>query len=180
MDIEKLIETLRQHGVSCVRAYGKYCSICDEAATALSTLQAEIKRLYKIVCSIPTTPDSGRTVSQYDKEMSICAYLDDLEAENEKLRAELEQMAACVYYKAGGLCRYGGDDPANICVLGPCPNERTVQEVLAELEQVKRENDALWTYIEIVDREYRRYMDRGYIDRLDELKRTWRRGQKEN
>lgn len=50
----------------------------------------------------------------------------------------------------------------------------------AELEQVKRENDALWIYIEIVDREYQRYMDRGYIDRLDELKRTWRRGQKED
>ena len=45
MDIEKLIETLRQHGVSCVRAYGRYCSICDEAATALSTLQAENKKL---------------------------------------------------------------------------------------------------------------------------------------
>ena len=45
MDIEKLIETLRQHGVSCVRAYGKYCSICDEAATALSTLQAENEKL---------------------------------------------------------------------------------------------------------------------------------------
>lgn len=94
MDIEKLIETLRQHGVSCVRAYGRYCSICDEAATVLSTLQAENKRLNKIVCSIPTTPDSGRTVSQYDKEMSMCAYLDDLEAENEKLRAELEQVKA--------------------------------------------------------------------------------------
>ena len=45
-----------------------------------------------------------------------------------------------------------------------------------ELEQVKRENDALWIYIEIVDREYRRYMDRGYIDRLDELKKVWKNG----
>ena len=45
MDIEKLIKTLRQHGVSCVRAYGKYCSICDEAATALFTLQGENKQL---------------------------------------------------------------------------------------------------------------------------------------
>lgn len=92
MNYDKLTKTLRQHGVSCVRAHGRYCSICDEAATALSTLQAENKRLNKIVCSIPTTPDSGRTVSQYDKEMSMCAYLDDLEAENEKLRAELEQV----------------------------------------------------------------------------------------
>lgn len=142
MDIEKLIETLRQHGVSCVRAYGRYCSICDEAATALSTLQAENKRLNKIVCSIPTTPDSGRTVSQYDKEMSMCAYLDDLEAENEKLRAELEQVAACVYYKPGGLCRYDGDDPANVCVLGPCPHERTAEEVLADLARMTAERDA--------------------------------------
>ena len=55
------------------------------------------------------------------------------------------------------------------------------EKMRAELEQMKRENNALWTYIEIVDREYRRYMDRGYIDRLDELRRTWRRGpQKEN
>ena len=45
MDIEKLIDTLKQHGVSCVRSYGKYCSICDEAATSLSTLQAEKEEL---------------------------------------------------------------------------------------------------------------------------------------
>ena len=55
-----------------------------------------------------------------------------------------------------------------------------VPELRSELEQVKRENDALWTYIEIVDREYRRYMDRGYIDRLDELRKTWKCGQKED
>ena len=54
------------------------------------------------------------------------------------------------------------------------------EKLRAELEQVKRENNALWTYIEIVDGEYRRYMDRGYIDRLDELRRTWKRGQKED
>ena len=69
---------------------------------------------------------------------------DKLQAENEKLRAErvkLEQMAACVYYKQGGLCRYGDEDPANVCVFGPCPHQRSAQEVLAELEQVKRERD---------------------------------------
>ena len=69
---------------------------------------------------------------------------DKLQAENEKLRAErveLEQMAACVYYKQGGLCRYGEEDPANVCVFGPCPHQRSAQEVLAELEQVKRERD---------------------------------------
>ena len=45
MDIEKLIERLRQHEVAYVRAYGRYCSICDEVITALSTLQAENEKL---------------------------------------------------------------------------------------------------------------------------------------
>ena len=45
MNYDKLTKTLRQHGVSCVRAHGRYCSICDEAATALSTLQAENEKL---------------------------------------------------------------------------------------------------------------------------------------
>ena len=54
------------------------------------------------------------------------------------------------------------------------------EKLRAELERVTLENNALWTYIEIVDREYRRYMDRGYIDRLDELKKVWKRGQKED
>ena len=54
------------------------------------------------------------------------------------------------------------------------------EKLRAELGRVKRENDALWTYIEIVDREYRRYMDMGYIDRLDELRKTWKCGQKED
>ena len=105
MDIEKLIHCLQccsrvdAHNIGCDDCGLEYCGpecqqLCGTAATALSTLQAENKRLNKIVCSIPTTPDSGRTVSQYDKEMSMCAYLDDLEAENEKLRAELEQVKA--------------------------------------------------------------------------------------
>ena len=45
MNYDKLTKTLRQHGVSCVRAHGRYCSICDEASTALSTLQAENEKL---------------------------------------------------------------------------------------------------------------------------------------
>ena len=96
MDIEKLIEQLSARGLSNGSSLGYHSGLFDEAATALSTLQAENKRLNKIVCSIPTTPDSGRTVSQYDKEMSMCAYLDDLEAENEKLRAELEKVKAAL------------------------------------------------------------------------------------
>ena len=95
MDYDKLIEQLKKSAdFEDYPVVASFAAIIEkkylrEAATALSTLQAENKRLNKIVCSIPTTPDSGRTVSQYDKEMSMCAYLDDLEAETEKLRAEL-------------------------------------------------------------------------------------------
>lgn len=45
MDIDKLIDTLKQYRVSCVRSSGRYCGICDDAATALSTLQAENEKL---------------------------------------------------------------------------------------------------------------------------------------
>ena len=69
--------------------------------------------------------------------------IETLRAENEKLRAELEQIPSCIYYKQGGLCRYGGDDPANVCVLGPCDHDVSVQDVLTELEQVKAERDAI-------------------------------------
>ena len=105
MDIEKLIERLKE-----CSTYGFKQEICGEAATALSTLQIELKAMRGAANSY--------------------------KAENARLRAELEQ--------------------------------------------VKRENNALWTYIEIVDREYRRYMDRGYIDRLDELKKVWKHGQEED
>lgn len=88
--ISRIAGTNETHALTYIREAADRGEI--QAATALSTLQAENKRLNKIVCSIPTTPDSGRTVSQYDKEISMCAYLDDLEAENEKLRAELEQV----------------------------------------------------------------------------------------
>ena len=131
MDIEKLIETLRQHGVSCVRAYGRYCSICDDAATALSTLQAENSQLRE-------SRDHWKRLAH-----ELSEGVNGKDAEHERLQAKNEKLRG-------------------------------------ELEQVKRENNALWTYIEIIDREYRRYMDRGYIDRLDELKKVWKRGQKED
>ena len=89
MDIENLLKELKRAERYCLNDYSR---MAGQAATALSTLQAENKRLNKIVCSIPTTPDSGRTVSQYDKEMSMCAYLDDLEAENTQLKEKLEAL----------------------------------------------------------------------------------------
>ena len=96
MDYNKLIERLYQHdkdyGEGRTQDFFRVCLDCKDAATALSMLRAENKRLNKIVCAISTTPDSGRTISQYDKEMSMCAYLDDLEAKNEKLREKLEQV----------------------------------------------------------------------------------------
>ena len=97
--------------------------------------------------------------------MEAATALSTLRVENEKLRAEsiMHHNAADNYWHE----------------LNEYRQERN--EALAELEQVTLENNALWTYIKIVDREYRRYMDRGYIDRLDELRRTWKSGsQKED
>ena len=112
MDIEKLIDTLKQHGVSCVRSYGKYCSICDEAATALSTLWDENKRLKNKLSELAHLPfdepgigeltrlmaenEKLREELEYEKEHANAYYEEcgQWEAENEKLRAELEQVKA--------------------------------------------------------------------------------------
>ena len=72
MDIEKLIETLRQHGVSCVRAHGRYCSICDEAATALSTLQAENEKLRAELEQVKAEKDAA--VESIPHECKTCVY----------------------------------------------------------------------------------------------------------
>ena len=141
MDIEKLIEQLKYYGTTYAIGdnLGKEIDGSDElmlnAATALSTLQAENEKLRETVDKYAT---AARAIALHLKP--FC---------DESL--PYDEMIADAARKASD-----------------------------ELEQVKRGNDALWTYIEIVDREYRRYMDRGYIDRLDELKRTWRRGQKED
>ena len=106
----------------------------------------KLKRCLKC-CADDNSKACNKCKLEYGEEecQNLCGYaataLSTLQAENEKLRAErvkLEQMAACVYYKQGGLCRYGEEDPANVCVFGPCPHQRSAQEVLAELEQVKR------------------------------------------
>lgn len=96
MDIEKLIERF-EYDAKDWAGDPHIKKDLTEAATALSTLQIENQALRNSA--------------------------NGFKAENEKLRAEVERMAACVHYKPGGLCGYGGDDPANVCVLGPYPHE---------------------------------------------------------
>ena len=75
MEIEKLIERLKE-----CSTYGFKQEICGDAATALSTLQAENAQL--------------RADLEYEREHANAYYEEcgQWEAENEKLRAELEQV----------------------------------------------------------------------------------------
>ena len=76
MDIEKLIEQLNARGLSNGSSLGYHCGLYDEAATALSTLQAENAQL--------------RAELEYEREHAN-AYHEECgqwEAENEKLLAE--------------------------------------------------------------------------------------------
>lgn len=86
MDIEKLIRRLRndadayRNGKTLGRAFADQEDVLDNAATALSTLQAENERLRKEL--------------EYEREHAN-AYHEECgqwEAENEKLRAELERV----------------------------------------------------------------------------------------
>ena len=99
MDIEKLIEQLKGISNGLVEdEFPKCANAVRQAATALSTLQAENKRRNSLL------GESGQDLWSKENQRA-----DRLEAENEKLRAELEQVkrerdAAVEYLR--GQCRY--------------------------------------------------------------------------
>ena len=74
-------------------------------------------------------------VCQKDLRQEVITEFSTLQAENEKLRAEVNRLeyerdCPCIYFKAGGLCRYGGNESeANICVMGHCGVETTAEDV---------------------------------------------------
>ena len=78
MDIEKLIVSLRSPSWQDLE--DPDATLLDDAATALSTLQAENERLKSLL------GESGQDLWSKENQRA-----DRLEAENEKLRAELEQ-----------------------------------------------------------------------------------------
>ena len=80
MEIEKLIEQLRTESLYADKASLEIMDLCMDAATALSTLQAENAQL--------------RAELEYEREHANAYYEEcgQWEAENEKLRAELEQV----------------------------------------------------------------------------------------
>ena len=85
MNYDKLIETLRQHGVSCVRSHGRYCSICDEAATALSTLQTENEKLRNEVERQRRSADDRKHLYENAERayMKVVAELEQVKAERD-------------------------------------------------------------------------------------------------
>ena len=120
MDIDKLIETLRQHVVLCVRAYGRYCSIFDEVITALSTLQAENEKL--------RSEAEGMRSNWYKSVEKI-----------QKLRAELERVkagrdAAIEYLReiewCAGCKHFGGLDRCKKWAMGQCTEKHDLYEFI--------------------------------------------------
>ena len=80
MDIEKLIEQVNARGLGNGTSLGYHSGLFDEAATALSTLQAENALL--------------RADLEYEREHAN-AYHEECgqwEAENEKLRSDLRRL----------------------------------------------------------------------------------------
>ena len=98
MNYDKLIETLRQHGVSCVRAHGRYCSICDEATTALSTLQAENEKLRSEVERQRRSADDRKHLYENAERayMKVVAELERVTAERDAVIKELNGVSSLV------------------------------------------------------------------------------------
>ena len=113
MDIEKLIETLRQHGVSCVRAYGKYCSICDEAATALSTLQAENEKLRADVVRFNDMLASYQNVIVPELRVElekVKRCIEIVENQRDQMKRERDAAIDCIYKIEDALDRGNDND----------------------------------------------------------------------
>ena len=93
MDIEKLIERLKiEAGTFEPNSFAQ--NMLMDAATALSTLWAENKRLKSLL------GESGQDLWNKENQRA-----DRLEAENEKLRAELEQKSKLIAQQAAELER---------------------------------------------------------------------------
>ena len=123
MDYDKLIERLRTDSLYADKASLEIMDLCMDAATALSTLQAKNEKL-------------RAELDWKDKVVELA------QRTVQEAGAEINLLAHCVYYKRGGLCRYGGDDPSNVCVFGPCPHEKSSEDVLVDLARVAAERDA--------------------------------------
>ena len=119
MDIEKLIERLRTESLYKDKATLEIMDLCMDAATTLSTIQAENKRLKSLLS------ESGQDLWSKENQRADC-----LEAQNEKLRAEsiMHHNAADNYWHE----------------LNEYRQERN--EALAELEQVKHQRDSYRMY----------------------------------
>ena len=118
MDIEKLIEQLNARGLSNGSSLGYHCGLYDEAATALSTLQAENEKL--------RAEADGMRSNWYKAVEGI-----------KKLRAELEQVkagrdAAIEYLReiewCAGCKHFGGLDGCKKWAMGQCTEKHDLYE----------------------------------------------------
>ena len=135
MDIEKLIEQLSARGLSNGSSLGYHSGLFDEAATALSTLQAENESLKEKLYD-------GEGVNLVDYWMQQAKIEENghrnCQAENEKLRAELERVKKKNKYSAHDValilsdafgdscaCNFNGNDewlPEKCELLDTCPD----------------------------------------------------------
>ena len=124
MDIEKLIERLKgkdfERDYDCTPFECGVFGLLEQALTALSTLQAENERLH-------------------DLWSDASIRLEDELAENEKLRAELEQVkrerdAAIEYLReiewCAGCKHFGGLDGCKKWAMGQCTEKHDLYEFI--------------------------------------------------
>lgn len=187
MDIEKLIEQLKWWAKECDRT-NKGCQarrILQDAATALSTLQAENKAMQKqlnefseflcrmtggLLSKTNYTAQVMATIAE-DYQQKACREC-NLQTENEKLRAELEQVVQ--KYETAVKLQVKMTEISN--------------RQMAELEQVKRALAMMWFSYVNSDKEMPHSYETEALDEAERILGPWdecmpkylRRGQKED
>lgn len=144
MDYEKLIERLNNH-LQSLTAYSdpELAHTLGDAATFLSALQAENKRLKSLL------GESGQDLWSKENQRADC-----LEAQNEKLRAEAEGMRESLDFarsKDDEIVRLGLELEVRKRqeeAMNDIANDfqRQLHTALDELEQVKHQRDSYRLY----------------------------------
>ena len=116
MDIEKLIEQLSARGLSNGSSLGYHSGLFDEAATALSTLQAENKRMRREIADLETQHRTEMCESGYD-----CVELGKVRTKLEEVKRALAEMWFAYVNKDGEIPNTYEEDAVELAqeILGP-------------------------------------------------------------
>lgn len=121
MDIEKLIEQLNARGLSNGSSLGYHCGLYDEAATALSTLQAENEKLRSEVERQRRSADDRKHLYENAERayMKVVAELEEVKRERDEAVSWAQKYTESIDMPCVA-CKHNTGDYVCTAICGNC------------------------------------------------------------